>query len=99
MVTNELAFFPAGIVAPYALKYICFVEGIERCPICIDVFHSGFPSETFISWISKLCQNTTVLLTPALQGLLFTAESILPLSPHQQLWNSTYNLINLLINS
>lgn len=93
-VTNELPLFAAWIIVPYALKYIRFVEGVERCPSCIDVFHSGFLFETLISWISKLCQITTVLLTPALQGLFFTAESILSLSTQQQLWNSPYKLKN-----
>lgn len=82
MVTNEPLLFPAWIIAPYTLKYICFVEGIERCPSYIDVFRSGFLSEAFISWISKLCQITTILFTPALQGLFFTAKSILSLSPN-----------------
>lgn len=94
MLKNELPLFPAWIIAPYALKYIRFVEGIERCPSCIDVFHSGFLSETLISWISKLHQITTVILTSALQGLFFTAKSILSLSPQQQFWNSTYKLKN-----
>lgn len=78
MLTNELPLFPAWIIAPYVLKYICFVEGIERCPSCIDVFHAGFLSETLISWISKLHQITTVILTPALWGLFFTANQFFP---------------------
>lgn len=93
MVTNELPLFPAWIIAHYALKYICFVEGIERCHSCIDVFCSGFLSETFISWISKLCQITTILLTPALGGLFFTVKSIISVTK-QKLWNSTYKLKN-----
>lgn len=41
---------------------------------------------------SQLCQTTTALQTPAPQRLVFTDETIISLSPQQQLWNSTYKL-------
>lgn len=78
MVTNELPLFPSWITASYALKYVSFVEGTERWPSCIDVFHSGSLSEMLVSWISKLDQITTDILTPALQGLFFNPNQFLP---------------------